>query len=440
MTAHTRLKYTPMLSGVKEEIILETYLPNRSFTFLLETDGLYLVNTHGRYILAESAASTDAVLHLGEILVYDAIGKPSVGTITVMTVEEGEKYLLSVAADEAFLTDPMTVYPVTIDPDLTVKDGSGTAGQIEDAPIFSGLPSANCGTYIYLTAGYTDDTYKIGRSLFRLPGLYNSDEYAGTTAEQITSVKFYCWDASGNSSRYINLYPCTDTWTESTATWNNSGDYNFATNWGATMAPNTYTAFDITTLVQCWKNGIFSAQSGFILTNPDESTQSNKKAPFSSEYSNTDYRPYVVMTYTEDVETPSITLNYSSTTLYEGGTRTLTATTTPAGASITWSSSNTIVATVSSSGVVTAKKTGLATIRARFTDSGGTVRSASCTVYVRLYDGIYYFDNVSTGFRIELFGPNSYSEGSVLRGWNSGTSAPTQRFAYFKVNYLGNGL
>ena len=55
----------------------------------------------------------------------------------------------------------------------------------------------------------------------------------------------------------------------------------------------------------------------------------------------------------------------------------LTATTVPAGGSVTWSSSNTSIATVSSSGLVTAKGYGSATITA----SSGSV-SATCSVLV----------------------------------------------------------
>ena len=78
-----------------------------------------------------------------------------------------------------------------------------------------------------------------------------------------------------------------------------------------------------------------------------------------------------------------ITLNKASTTINVGATETLTATVTPAAAvnkNVTWTSSNTSVATVSSSGVVTGVGRGTATITATTVDGGYT---ASCTVTVR---------------------------------------------------------
>ncbi len=80
------------------------------------------------------------------------------------------------------------------------------------------------------------------------------------------------------------------------------------------------------------------------------------------------------------VKTPSVNLSKSNITLEELLTATLTATTAPGGQSVTWTSSDTKVATVSN-GTVTAKKAGTAVITAKFTYNGNTY-SKSCTVTV----------------------------------------------------------
>ena len=75
-----------------------------------------------------------------------------------------------------------------------------------------------------------------------------------------------------------------------------------------------------------------------------------------------------------------ITLDYSSQSLYIGGVFALAATVKPddaADPSITWSSSDTSVATVNSSGVVTAKRIGTCTITASAGD-----KSATCSITV----------------------------------------------------------
>ena len=84
-------------------------------------------------------------------------------------------------------------------------------------------------------------------------------------------------------------------------------------------------------------------------------------------------------------ETPTLerlTLNKTSVTLTAGSTEQLTVTATPASASadVTWTSSNTAVATVSASGLVTAKSAGTATITATSKVNPAIKASATVTV------------------------------------------------------------
>ena len=86
---------------------------------------------------------------------------------------------------------------------------------------------------------------------------------------------------------------------------------------------------------------------------------------------------------TVNVPVSSITLSQTSANIFQNGTLTLTATVLPSDASnktLTWSSSNTNVATVDQNGKVTAKAVGSATIKATATDGSGV--SASCLVTV----------------------------------------------------------
>jgi len=83
------------------------------------------------------------------------------------------------------------------------------------------------------------------------------------------------------------------------------------------------------------------------------------------------------------ISVTGVSLDYSSLTITEGDSQALTATVSPINAtdkSVTWSSSNSSVATVSSTGVVTGKAAGNATITVKTTDGGKT---ATCAVTVK---------------------------------------------------------
>jgi len=77
----------------------------------------------------------------------------------------------------------------------------------------------------------------------------------------------------------------------------------------------------------------------------------------------------------------SITLNKSTTSIVKNASETLTATTSPAAAVVTWASSNNSVATVTSGGVVNGVAAGTSTITASITVDGQTFRD-TCVVTV----------------------------------------------------------
>lgn len=425
------LKYTPMLSGVKEDIILSEYTGVNGFDFLLETGGLYLYETGGHYYLAENE-NAEAAFNLGEILVYDAVGRPSIGTMTVETVTPGEAYRLRLSADEAFLTDPTTVYPVTIDPSLTVSDNTHGAGAIEDAPVFSGYPSRNFGNYVFNTIGYTDANYLTARTAVRLKGLLNDTAYTNTSASNITEVKFYIKDG-GSYYATVNIHALTgnSTWTESGVTWNNLGAYSDTVYASAVMGGGGWASFDLTELAKQWKTGTQNADAGFVMVAADTS---KKTGTISCEYGNAEYRPYVVMNYRLDM-----TLNYTTLELFERTGMSLSASTSEGTlTNVTWSSSNPEVATVSENGDISAVHPGKTVITATSPDASAP---AYCTVYVIIPDGVYYIRNSYS--RHYLTAEN----GGILNGTNvcqhallSSTSEDAVKARQmWRIHYLENG-
>ena len=98
----------------------------------------------------------------------------------------------------------------------------------------------------------------------------------------------------------------------------------------------------------------------------------------------------------------SIQLNKTSISIYNGKSEPLTATVIPSDASntsVTWTSSNTSVAIVSSSGMVTGKSRGIAAISVTANDGSGA--HATCEVEVKQYVTSITLDKISLSLGVE---------------------------------------
>ena len=149
--------------------------------------------------------------------------------------------------------------------------------------------------------------------------------------------------------------------------------------------------------------------------------------------------------YNSNVPVTKITLNKSSSQLSIGKTETLSATITPSDATrkaLTWSSSNTNVATVDGNGKVTAVGKGTAIITATATDGSGV--SASCTyTVVKLVNSITLNKTSSTllkGKSEQLTAtvlPTDASNRSVT--WSSSNTSVVKVSSTGLVTYVGKG-
>ena len=136
----------------------------------------------------------------------------------------------------------------------------------------------------------------------------------------------------------------------------------------------------------------------------------------------------------------SVSLNKTSTTITVGGTETLTATISPAVVAdntITWTSSDGTVATVTSAGVVTGVKAGTATITATTHND----KTATCEVTVApavTYTVTYVYNGATSGDETEsatgasVTLPNPSKTGYTLQGWytSSGSLAGAATATY----------
>ena len=112
------------------------------------------------------------------------------------------------------------------------------------------------------------------------------------------------------------------------------------------------------------------------------------------------------------------------------------------GDSVSWSTSNPYVATVSS-GRITCLSAGEAWISATiFHLDGSQSTPYRVKIYTTKAEGVYCIYNVDNGYRLGHHGYSSISDEENIEMWNAGvpTTEPSARYAMFKFGYLGDGL
>ena len=298
-------------------------------------------------------------IRLGNVYMHDSNYMPGLGELKI-ELKKDREYIITVIPDKDYFDDPNIKYPVIIDPTITISDNTHGENAIVDAPIFSGIPTQNFGSYLFDRVGNTGNGHGVGRTVVRLAGLLSNNTYIHATVPMITSVKFCVMEGIGATNQSICLYPLTTntTWTETGVTWNNVGNYNSYSNFGNTMNDGELTKFNITNLVQCWKTGTFNGNAGFIMRNLVESSN---EAFRSCEYPTTTSRPYIMFSYDKH-----LTPTESEVSLNIGENHTLMVNACiPDNYTVKWSSGNERIAIVDeNTGLVFARQPGRISIKA----------------------------------------------------------------------------
>jgi uncharacterized protein YjdB len=360
--------YTPTFDGFKEDIVVNEYNGVTEYVFTAFTENARI---EGHDIFRGEEHIGD----IGAIYVLDSEGECTYGVLEAEETEPGE-YILTVSVDPEFLES--AAYPVYIDPSITIYTYTYGPKLIEDAPVYSGSSNANGGNK-YNYCGYVSSSLGYGRVLYRLTGLTGDVVYNQIDVTQINSVILHLREASGKSgSATVTARPFLETWTESGVKFSNVNVNNYNSS-GTYAASKTYSSspnwweFEIKETVKAWKNGTFTASYGIILINSNESSSTYYRNFLSTEYTNSNYYPYITMDYT-----PSIVVTPSTKTMYVGETFQLSASTYPSGISYTWFSMDSSIATVDGTGEVTAVAPGTTYIVA----NGGSNGSGTCVVTV----------------------------------------------------------
>lgn len=274
-------RYSVHGSAVKEDIVLNQYQNENTFSFELKMKG---VTPHkeknGTIIFKDSKGKT--VWFFEEPYMTDAKGKYSEKVSLELRKETGKTFV-DVIANQDFLKDPKTEYPVTIDP--TINDWD----VIRDSFIASSFSGSAYSSETFMNTGY-HGYFGSSRALiqFVLPSL-PSDSV-------ISNATFNAYQAKSDASMAsIDLYRVNSNWSGTTATWSAQPSIGASPESTTTdNKVNAYWQWDITKLAKDWYNGV-QANYGMMLKQQNETSSPYRS--FNSVNSGNN--------------TPRITINYT---------------------------------------------------------------------------------------------------------------------------------
>lgn len=300
------LYYRTTYTGYKELIEIKSPIENNTFQFVLTTNGLLPEVSETGEILLHDPATNQVVASFAQLFVYDSSEIPLYtleNAYKIQPIKESEGlYLVTIVIDNEFLAGNDTTYPVIVDPSFSFN----TSSAINDAPVYSGLPSSAQGSNYYNHIGYVDNTYGVGSLLVKFPALKSNTLFNGLSDSRINSVTFNVEKIGGSNSYSSTLraYRYTgSSWSESTVTYNSAAvdSYTGSLVSSVSMTSNTWYSFDITSVAKAWKNGTASYDSGLVIKNATNTTNNLYERVLASvEYGksiNNSSMPYVTIVF-----------------------------------------------------------------------------------------------------------------------------------------------
>lgn len=414
--SNTAVEYINTENGVKENIILNKYTGQTRFDFvfrsethvpILAADGAFIWIAHKdtpkepeyRFLSLYAYDSYDPAVHgvqkgsqfrhMNEDLYYD------------LTSNDDGSYTITVVVPEEYLTHPEIVYPVTIDPSITL---TSTDTNAHDTFVDASKPTTqNNYDLDYIRFGKKSGHKLFGYHRFvSLPALPTASYISNAT------LKFTFRAGQNTPTASSGIYMWTlmvidHQWSESTVTWANqpygdTGPLTAITYNGSYL--DSFSA-NLTDEVCVWYESP-SYNYGIDFTYSDED-HNDYNSVYSSE-STAARAPVLNITYNL-IQPNSVALSSTHEDLVVGQTLSLRATVNPSNAadtSVTWTTSNSSVATVNSNGKVTAKQEGTATISATTTNG----KTAQCTIdvdawrYAENTEEVVTYTTVSSGIPI----------------------------------------
>lgn len=293
-------KYYSTNKGLKEEIELKKYIGQKTFNFDLDIQNVYFAPKDGGYAFYDNTTKKQ-VFFIPPSFAYDQNkNNPALADtaysydVTTEILKNGNKYLLKLTPDDAWLRDPKRVYPVTIDP--TIYPSQGTDN--DDTYVQQVCHTDRCMAYdqALLWVGYVKTPNKKWTIMY-LP-FNGPDSLGDRVIVDSANVNIYQTKNIGNHGllgRMVNNFAPTGTY------WDNqpgvSGQYIYNQN-----SSTGWINMDVTGLAKNWyEDKIQGYKPGYIAfyddTMGDGTTDEHYRQFFAQNYNNESNKPNLTISY-----------------------------------------------------------------------------------------------------------------------------------------------
>jgi RHS repeat-associated protein len=279
------LTYEVGAGSLKETIVLrDVPAAEREgrFRFPISLEGVSAVAQEDGVALVNSSDQVIARIPDGNM--WDsASGEagPARSIVDVGLAVEGDKSFIDVSPSREWLEAPERVYPVFVDPTITL-------GSTGDTYAYSFQPS---------TSFSTQDKVRLGTDSSGTNQAYMRFDVSSLAGQNIQSAIWNGYFSSSVQTGFrtdYNIHPVSASWTASTLTWSNKPALRSETISDQAKAEDTRQV-DLTNWVRNWVGGAW-ANNGIELEVPSADTTLLKEIA-SSEYADSTKRPFLDVTY-----------------------------------------------------------------------------------------------------------------------------------------------
>jgi RHS repeat-associated protein len=267
-----KFEYVVDGSKVKENIVLDSYQGKNTFEFFIKGTGLNAVKKDNGYIEFTDKASGDFLFNIPKPFMVDSNKENGPAGVANMNVDQKITavkggFLLTITADEAFLKDSQTVYPVTIDPWIDYFSGA-------DTYIASGN-DYNYNTNGWLYVGH-DATIGKTRSLVKWDTLPNIPDATVVNAK-IGLMKQHAYDDIAP----VNVHQVLTNYDVKEVRWADRPDFKSTPENTVSTFTGNYDYFNVTDLVKYWYNNP-GKNYGVMFKYDDNAEDSHARITFHS--------------------------------------------------------------------------------------------------------------------------------------------------------------